>query len=273
MTVGRLAATCVALAITVPGTALASRVCADANLTFSDNGFGEDYWTADSNYFMPGVRIRVRHYNGCDFTGSSGYTTYVDSYAQTDGCTSNFSTSSFDSCWQVAVWSYGYPGGGNFLRAKNAGGSTEWWYINNVSVNSGLTLVVFPGIDSFRLYSAMGAAINWFRGALASTTLNVQASDDACVCSSNGTDVGSRYCVSGGAGYICVDDDDGDINRKFLMAHEFGHHNLWFTGGSWSSGSGCGGHSMTSQEQQSCALMEGWANFISAGVWNSFHAN
>jgi hypothetical protein len=62
--------------------------------------------------------------------------------------------------------------------------------------------------------------------------------------------------------------------RKFIIAHEYGHANLWLTAGPWTNdcseqapGQGTG-HWMTSYEYMSCAMMEGWARFAEADVWN-----
>ncbi len=268
----------VVIAWASPRSALAASVqlCADTNISYTDNGYGEDYWTTDGNRQMAGVRIRARRYYApgsvCDFSGSSGYLDYYNGYADSGGCTGSFLTGILNSCWQLTVWSYGYPGGSNYLSAKNANGSTEYWKINGVTPSAGKSWWSFPGLDSFKVYATMAAGISWFRGSLSGKSLYAQASDDDCVCGGGGDNVGNRYCSSGSTGYVCLSEDYG-VDRKFLMAHEYGHHTVRQTAGSWSSGLDCGSHAMTSQEEQACALMEGWANFVSAAVWNSFHTN
>lgn len=253
------------------------QLCAEIASTYADNGYGEDYWPTDVAHGANGIRIRVRRYNSCDFSGASGYTEYVPwTYAASNGCSPVFTSAYADACYQVAVASWGKPAGSaanNVVYGYNASGSTEAWYVNNVDPpnQSGSSTWQFPNLDSFRMYQTVAWNIDaGFRGLLAGTTVNVYPIDDSAVCGcGSGSDVGSRWCKTGTTtGNICVDDDDGDIDRKFFVSHEYGHHNLRFTAGIWSSGSNCASHGMTSQEEQACAMIEGWGNFVSAVAWN-----
>lgn len=61
-------------------------------------------------------------------------------------------------------------------------------------------------------------------------------------------------------------------SSKFVIAHEYGHVNQGATQ-TGSIANDCtwnmqGGHGMTTKEFMSCAMTEGWANFVSADGWN-----
>jgi hypothetical protein len=122
----------------------------------------------------------------------------------------------------------------------------------------------FNETQSFRVYSTVADMVqNSFQGSMSDETINVYTtgSNPPCPC---GAFTNSRHCGSN----FCI--KDGDENRKFLIGHEYGHVNLENTAGSFNldcsegaPGSG-NSHTMVSYEYMACAMMEGWADFVSA---------
>ena len=63
----------------------------------------------------------------------------------------------------------------------------------------------------------------------------------------------------------------GSTQRKFVLAHEYGHANLARSSDGYTNDCSYGdsSHGMRGIEYNSCAAMEGWAHFVAADVWNS----
>lgn len=259
----------------VPGRALAMtyQFCAQLDVSYTDNGYGEDFLTSDGPIQAPGIRTRVRYYPSCSTAGA--YTEYVpSSYSDANGCTESFVTPHTDGCFLFTAYTYGrVPDTGTYVYGRNDDGLVAYQSVwvdpsNNIG---GKQWAVFPELHRYRLYGTLAYIMtDNFEGSLSGGSINAYttADPDDCGCSTSNPSPGSRWCPKGSStGNICLTPYGRE--RKFVIAHEYGHHNLHFTAGDWTSDCGSGGgHGMTTYEYQSCAMMEGWANFVSADSWN-----
>jgi hypothetical protein len=249
------------------------KLCAEVTTSYTDNDYGEDLWTADEGQEAQGMRIRVRRYNSCDFSGASGYMEYVPwTYANVNGCSPEFSTTLVDACYEIALASYGeVPSGSgtNYVYGYDASGVTNWWKITGVDPpnQSGPSWWLFPELDAFRMYLTGAKSLREEQGSLTGATFKVYPVNDPEICCPEKDYGGSYTCAYPNRINVCLNEESGAQNRKFLISHEVGHGILWLEAGSWNNGD-CSNHGMTVQKVQACAMMEGWANFTSASVWN-----
>lgn len=252
-------------------------ICAYAEQNYTDNDYGEDTWTTDSAKALAGIEMRVRHYPDCASSGTSGsYTELLAwDYSSSAGCR-QFTSNLVSTCFLMSVISEGEVSGANIIKSYDDSGSLgQWnrWFSTNA--NGGSYQINVGDYHRLRIYGTLAYVIeNEFRGSLSGTTLKAYTTDSGSVCGcGSSTSTGNRWCSTGtSTGNICLTTSGRE--RKFLMAHEYGHHNLRFTAGSYiadcsfDSGNCSGSHCMEGREYSSCAMMEGWANFVAADAWN-----
>ena len=159
----------------------------------------------------------------------------------------------------------------NELEVRNDFGVLPTYSAGTETFSSGGTHVVAVDTEWIlpRMYAIAAYAIQeGFRGRFDDEKVVVyynKGSPCDCDTKSNG-DCSSCACSGDGVGRIniCPGQDD----RKFVIAHEYGHVNLRLSTGDYTNNCGGNGHGMTTAEWDSCAAMEGWAHFVAVEVWN-----
>lgn len=122
-----------------------------------------------------------------------------------------------------------------------------------------------------RSYAILAYAIQEFRGLYDNELLRMWWYPDGTTSTACGGP--NRMEISSGDGWICM--NNSTTKRKFVMAHEYGHVNLYLGIATTGQPSNCtkdgfNGHGMHAgrSEWNSCAAMEGWANFVAVDIWN-----
>ena len=251
----------------LPAQAVQQKFCVKTRVTTVDSGIGEDYYTAPGGTTHPARYTRMR-------VSRAGFL-ITDTYADASGCVT-FDWPFTDN-FKLEMWSEARvprtdnPGHTNTLKILDSDLDQGYWvwfltpssypaylYTNQSNLSNLL------GISSWIL-------ARWSDGLVGKT---IQVIDAAC------PSIPDNSCNTGADVYI----NPASNNRKFLIGHELGHALVfhWYGTGyhpaaSYTTNSGgvdCETpagmhHAMHSKERQSAAMLEGFAQFYSAAVWNS----
>lgn len=287
---------------TQPAYAISYWACLKTEAAFEDNDNIQsatidvhDDYDDDNPNPMNGVSARIRYSpRPCNIESSwdgSDIQTLWWGDLNYDGCTNQMIVSATGGCFEARVWSSGSPRftsgtpPGNQLRVYDKDGfqlSVLEMSQPFVSNSFAHTLdYTFAG-TLFRVYATLAYAMGTFSGGLRDETINAYVfpngdPDNVCPCGANS---GSHACDSRN---LCIVQDTAidDTKNMFLMAHEYGHANLILGNGHHpdndcsyaTAGAGTGQfHSMESLEFQSCAMMEGWSNFVAVDTF-TIHPN
>ena len=218
---------------------------------------GETAWTAR------GMRIKV-------YGNGQYWNNYVD---DGNGCKTFSGWSSGTYYWQPYAESR-LDQGPDWVNTKVMNSSSWSGPYNAQSVtlgSSGTYTVTYSSYSKLLGQTAKLSYIiqNEFRGNVENEVFNVYHcnswsacnSVNPCSCSSNGC-----YCKSTDSIYIL----DSAWTRKYILAHEYGHANIYAAAGDYLNDCSLNGsgHGMQGPEEyDSCALMEGWANFVAVDSW------
>jgi hypothetical protein len=193
--------------------------------------------------------------DGCFLANGSGSASYTVSVATTSGTLGGTNTVSSKSSSGIGV----------ITSAVATLGQSQTTYS-----------VTMPSNDTVRVFASLVFFIERaFRGHYSNQNLT----------SWIGTGGGNNPCdptSSGDVTAFCRDGNDepqislgfmtwGDAHdRKFVVAHEFGHANHWFGGAEFVNNCSLNGagHRMRGPEWSSCAATEGWAHFYAGDVFN-----
>jgi hypothetical protein len=240
------------------------KICVRLKVAFTDNGFGEDNWTTDSDKDARGVYVRVRDGNSTIlFEGFTG-----DGIGDGDpglGCTPWLYSTNFTN-WSMRVWSKAKVQGNEILVYDNPDAeSLVTWLITDMDPGASGTYAYSIPAES-AVSSALAAtsfALYRHAGGMSDKTYRVYTGADR-----NRNDDGKIYLSTNGS------------RRKFTVAHEMGHRLLRHKLGSNynndasynAPGGPCkwdpDGHSMSSKEYNVGAFNEGFCHFYAADVWN-----
>lgn len=181
------------------------------------------------------------------------------------------------STYTVWIRSRGYVQSGNRIDVSNSSGTPSVYGANiSLPAQGGTFYLYWPNEYILpRIYAILARSVYWFRGRYNDEVLHAYWYPDSATNTACGNDCLNCYSyINGDLGRICI--QDSSDQRKFLIAHEYGHANLYHSvtvgtnncgytvdgdpGNSW--------HAMRSLEYTSCAFHEGWANFVAADIWN-----
>lgn len=244
-------------------------VCLRIPVTIDDEAGGPTEVGSDGNWIARGIQVDyVRAPNGVLVGG------FPRNAGQSNGCFTF--TSRQSGSFEIGIQPRGVLADNNTLRIRNSSGNS-FIYVASFNLSSGTHAYVWPYERVMpRMYAIYAYAIqSGFRGNYDDEQLIVQV-DRTNPCSSSGC---NNTCgQNGDLSYICI--SGGSTGRKYLMVHEYGHVNIRHTT-SFSNTNNCGysapgasssSHEMRGLEFDSCAAMEGWANFVAAEVWNPPHS-
>jgi len=259
---GILAAGCAGLCMTLSAAqaeAATYNVCLHLPVAIDDETGQSTETGVDGNWRARGMRIQyVKNPNG---TQVAGFPKFADAAT---GCFTF--TSSQSGNFELGIQPWGMLAGNNVLKVVG-NDDPLFTYLGVLNITGTGGNYVWPSeLINPRMYAVFAYAIQvGFRGNYDSEELVVHYESGPCsaVCDK------SRMCSVGDVSHIQI--CDGSTRRKFTMGHEYGHANLRrSTSGSFANSCGYNGsgHGFRGLEYNSCAVMEGWANFMAAEIWN-----
>ena len=250
-------------ALSLAGTAHAAtyEVCLRIPVNVTDETGTAGELGTDGNWIARGIYVeRVRAPNGALIAGFPLYA------SASTGCFTFSSSQSGE--FDITIQSRGQVVSSNTITVRNSDGQIVR-YTASFDLEAGTHAYVWPNEYIMpRVYAVYAYSIqSGFRGGYSGVDLSVWLDRDSpCGTQCNST------CSVGGDSHIKL--CDGANARRFLMTHEYGHANLRQTSSafnndcSYTSPGDASGHQMRGLEFDSCAGMEGWANFVAAAVWN-----
>lgn len=236
-------------------------VCLRIPVTISD-GTGEANDIGGTGPWVArGIRIAsVKAPNG---TAVAGFPKFANA---SDGCFTFTSSQSGD--FEIGIQPWGMLAAGNELKVLNQDQAMVTYDAVLSLPGSGLPFTWPTEFVLPRMYAIFAYAIqSGFRGNFNDELLTIHY-DATSPCNA----ACNSACTTGGFSHIAI--CPGSTQRKFLMAHEYGHSNLSrsisFTATNDLSfpDMGTSKHGMITKEWSSGAAMEGWAHFVSVETWN-----
>lgn len=261
---------CVALA-----TPVEHQICVEYEVEWEDHE--GDWFIDDRDQPAWGVYLKVqRKFLGFYVTIHSGYTLNTGFY---EGCTDGTISMNSNYEYKVTAVAYAVIDNDNKVRVFD---DTDGWGLHSQVLAFDWSPVASPSIYTFTydLHPTWQAS-----NILAAASRSLKRKDSGL------SDEFFNFFTQGcGTSTSCLSKSNNGIllgsshrDEKFVIAHELGHYILWkwtdlaswgndcsravFSGpceGSYGSGS----HDWHSGEYQSCAAMEGLADFYSIAVWN-----
>jgi hypothetical protein len=163
------------------------------------------------------------------------------------------------------------------FETTTASGSTQ--QVAAPGVNLSVGNVEIPLDDHLSTYATLAYVINEaFRGSIDGERIDVGVGNFPSAWSdANGFTGGGQALMVGGVGklmlarYLVEGANQVNVHKqRYVIAHEYGHINLGLSAvwGVDDCGYGPGSHDPISLEWNSCAAMEGWADFVSVDSWN-----
>lgn len=247
---------------------------------YNNRGYTEDYWNdADDGIQVPAYGVRVR-------VGNTTYDTDPDT-----GCVSFTGSSSVQN---VRVYAYATNTYDTFARMHDGGktqlerypGNTYSWYVSGVRLSSGRTSIVSVG-DYTKRATGM-ATLAYALKRYAHGVYNSEYHVAGDVPQSVGCGTTQHYYTDQHAAYLAFADpyecSNSNLAKKFVVAHEYGHGFGSLRGNNWVGSnygfdaewsgncpdqSSSNGHKHNSIEHNFTGMMEGWANFVAAVVFNN----
>lgn len=224
---------------------------------------GEKGNAGTTNWTARGMYIEL-YGNGESWTG------WVD---DDTGCKTVYGWSPGTYFWKPYAEAWLDQGGASVdVKVMNSSSWSGPYSANSVQLGSSGTYTVTYSFNSKLLGQAAKLAYiiqREFRGNVQNETFKVYhcatwsacSSVNPCTCSNNGC-----YCKSTDSIYMT----DAAWDRKYVLAHEYGHANIYAAAGDYvndCSLNGSGHGLKGPEEYDSCAFMEGWADFVAVDSW------
>lgn len=226
----------------------------------------EDIWTTDQPRALRGGLARIRK-------GGTTRWFYTEDIGASAGCTPSYTPAGGDvGFYTITLYAQGWVDG-ELVRVSDDAGLVAAASFSTFRSGSGQIVRTIspsgPTFDEFNVYAAAAEAAARIPGDVG---FDIRVGPGGCEGNNNG-------CYSRDERRIYLDTDFGHEVEKFYAAHEMGHavmlnavgHDAASNCSFRSAGPSCtstGSHAMTSMEHSSCALVEGFAHFYSAAVWN-----
>ena len=243
--------------------------CLRTQVSTTDSGIGEDYYTAAGSTLYVARYAQVRVTRGDD-------TVVPTTYANGAGCISF--ESPYNTGFHVEMWSRAriprtddtdYH---NTLEVQHSNGDPAYWHwYTSPGGNGGAYYFETNQTRRSTLLGLASYALYRFSDGLVNKTFVVR--DAAC------PQIPNNSCNSADGSVVYIHPDHND--NKFAVAHEMGHAvvHRWINyhpSASYSVNAGGAecttpddmSHALHSKEYQSGALTEGFAQFYAASVWN-----
>lgn len=234
-------------------------VCLRIPVTISDGTGQANDIGATGPWVARGIRIAsVKAPNGIEVAGFPKFA------GASDGCFTFTSSQSGD--FEIGIQPWGMLAAGNELKVLSPDQAMVTYSAVASLPGDGLPLIWPTEYALPRMYTIFAYAIqSGFRGNFNNELLTVHY-DATSPCNA----ACNSACTTGGFSHISV--CPWATQRKFLMAHEYGHSNLSrsisFPATNDLGYLNASGHGMTTKEWSSGAAMEGWAHFVAVETWN-----
>ncbi len=248
------------------GTLTSVQICIRVQTYYTDGGFGEDYWTSNTDRTVPGIWVRIR-----DTHGVNVYEGFTDDGTRRApaGCTPSFVTLD-TSKWTILVQSKALVKGNTIRTYRDASlkSPASWVIVRDLDAGQNWFTTPSETPESSAL-AAAARALYYHPGGMTNKTYDIH------IASTDGNH---------------TDPSDGEVHltasgsrRKFTVVHEVGHSLMkkrlgseYYNDVSYNAPAGdpCewhgdGDHSMSSIEFSEGAFDEGFAHFYAAITWNS----
>lgn len=196
--------------------------------------------------------------------------------------------------YQVIVYGYATDSVGNHVRIHDGGtttsvnypGATYSYGFINIYLGGPLALKLDATADErWTTFAAATHTLSKYHDGIGGKTFSIGFDTTVGTCWSSSSYGNSNNYIQSGAGYSLIAiarcAAANHTKSKFTVAHELGHsigrQYYGYNGGDWfdadfaatSCPSGAGNYSTTSAEFDSLAFKEGYADFVSAAVWNN----
>ena len=260
-----------ALFLLVPSLAPASNfwciICFDYEVQFGDQ-HGGDYWTDTSEKIGRGMKVKItRNYDSVIL--------YNDYALADNGCLPESLQLSSERSYNITAYTEAKFDNNNKVKVENNDDANAIYYqvLAPYFIPEGSQTYTFTYQLSELKLSNIAAAAGYTTYKRATNLLGLTS-----ILYTQPFDEDGGNGFRDNAVYL----DDLGRNRKYIIAHELGHHlashfngddgdfnNFSADGGSCPDGGGVNDHHLNSKEYQTAGATEGFAHFISAGVWNN----
>ncbi|MCH9681973.1 MAG: hypothetical protein K0V04_11105 [Deltaproteobacteria bacterium] len=253
------------------------RFCFQHDSTYTDSGLErapactadgtcEDEWLTDQPHWALGLIVTITK-NG------SSQVFALEEDGGYPGCTTPFNPSGGDAGWYSINLLSAAVVNNRWIIAGDADDQVASHVFSYFHQGFGNPTITYTGTagQSFAQFNVLSAATRTASKFATGPGLNFSVAPTT-PCSGGGN------CYQNGPKKLNIETTNGSHLNKFLIAHEIGHAVMHDTLGAAAisdcnfstGGANCQApnHAMRSKEHNSCALVEGFAHYFAAAVWN-----